>query len=129
MKEYKTIEDLNSAPEEIQNEMQDMINSLPPEELEIGLLDTILGGNVFLVETVEDLTQIKTGNWSASDERYLDVTEAVFIPDVIEETPTGKYWLYVVITNNSGGSSYYIPREIFAMCENLMASSEASEGK
>lgn len=69
-----------------------------------------LGGAFYVVETAEDLKQIKVlekddnGGWNS-----LYYTEGSF--DSAEFLANGRYAAFLMIWNNAGGNTYFIPQE------------------
>lgn len=82
------------------------------------------GGGCYLVETDEDLAEIETLSWSyrPGDNRYLNLSEIAAPFDVAEWIPSGEYVNIFLATNNAGGNTYFIPREIAERNETVLES-------
>jgi hypothetical protein len=87
-----------------------------PEDVEFM---TYLGGNVFLVETEDDLMQVTSmdSEFGKQHGRWPNVTEAVLSWDdckyVLNADGTADYALLFAATNDAGGSSWFIPRHLW----------------
>ena len=82
------------------------------------------GGKCYLVETDEDLRRIETALWSykPGDNRYLNLMETAAPFDSAEWVPGGAYVNIFLATNNAGGNTYFIPREIAERNETVLES-------
>lgn len=95
MKTYTNCEDLKEISEEIYLEYKYILDTYDysPDDLY-----RALGGNVTLLETIDEA-------------RTLDISPT--FNDVYHLTPSRKYIIYVLITNNAGGTSYIFPSEFY----------------
>jgi len=69
-----------------------------------------LGGPILLTETEEDLRQIITAK--SSDSKFLSIVDTEDIFDICEYFDNGKYVYILLCTNNGGGTTYLVPREL-----------------
>lgn len=67
------------------------------------------GGHFFIIETVEELSKVPTT--VEKDGAFLSAAETTAPYDVAEMV--GEYIMLVLITNNSGGNSYFIPEAVW----------------
>lgn len=77
----------------------------------------LFGGSFFILEKEEDLKQVKAPMWDPGDGFALgDLTTEQGNPAfdcVAQITHDGRMWLaFLVITNNSGGHTYFVPQEL-----------------
>lgn len=79
------------------------------------------GGYFYLIETVEDLKNIETAKLSPDRQIYLNILEAASQFDNAEELTDGYVTLFLA-TNNSGGNTYIIPKNIVDQCPNIKES-------
>jgi len=63
------------------------------------------GGDVFVIETAEDLDKIETSTGQS-------IREAPQSFDGCNEMLDGTYTEFFLCTNNAGGNSYYVPKAI-----------------
>jgi len=77
----------------------------------------LLGGNIFLIETVEDLKEIDTTVPRTDTQGYKSLYETSAIFDIAYYIgPNQEYAMIVLIVNNSGGPTFYIPKDIYTQC-------------
>lgn len=97
------------------------------------------GGDAFVVETEEDLKQIDTlagidaagsivERLSDKAVRSANITETASDYDGAEYIANGKYVFIFLATNNAGGATYYIPREIADKHPTIAESIARAEG-
>jgi len=118
MKSYNSLGDLKEAPEAIRSYYNKIYEdtAIPVDE---SFMDA-LGGEVHLVTEPEDLKFIYSGfdpakNLSNSSDSYDQCSWE------------GDYVLIFTATNNAGGPSYWIPREIAQRSSNVLRSIEETE--
>jgi hypothetical protein len=70
------------------------------------------GGVFFLVEDHDDLDKISTATFDEQLNRYRTLLETGDEFDVCEYTKDGLFVQVLLITNNAGGHTYLIPKEI-----------------
>jgi hypothetical protein len=116
MLEFKNLKDLKAA----NMELHDFLVYLVFEGDENESFEFLFGGNLFIIENLDELSNIK----GASNASLL---EACDMYDVAEYTD--KFAIFALITNNSGGNSYAIPRHIADMCPNVDASIQMHNGE
>jgi hypothetical protein len=69
-----------------------------------------LGGDVFVVETTDDLKDVYIGY--DDKDQPLDIRNTADVVDSAFYFPSKNWILIFVATNNAGGSSYIIPKDI-----------------
>ena len=84
----------------------------------------LLGGVPHLVETYNDLKEIKILDFAA--ETAKDITERAGIFEVAEYLASKKFMLLYNTTSNSGGVGYYIPSKFYMSCPNILESHRLS---
>ena len=105
----------------------------PDSESALGeSVENSFGGNFFLVESKNDLHQIKTARnikvYSERNSQYLSIEDEPDGMDVCEWLDNDKDSGYVVValfTNNAGGNTYFIPAEF--VTENVLKSIELTQ--
>lgn len=141
MKVFSTMEALKEAPETVYAEMKALIDNMSSEgDIDVGyendenFFSYMLGGDVYVVETVDDLKEIQVlksidadGNivgWlDKSGIRAANITEAAGDFDAADFIlPDNNFIALFMATNNSGGNVYYIPKEVFDQCPNIVES-------
>lgn len=88
--------------------------------------DVYFGGGFYLVESLEDLKQIETMMPQPEQNRYLSLADNAAVFDVCEWTSSGKFVNVSLITNNSGGNTYLIPKSIAEQSPNVLTSIQLS---
>ncbi len=85
-----------------------------------GFFEADFGGDVFLVETLEDLDQIDTlEDDPANKARRLNIRETASTFDQAAYLP-GRTWAIIwMATNNNGGNAYFIPKCVVEQCPNI----------
>ena len=123
---YKTFKELKSAPKDIQDYYMDMECREPP--IEETQFMYYYGGDVYLVETEKDLTQIDTPLFKEETppERWLDITETSAAFDSCDWISAGTYVQVYTVTTNSGGPTYFIPKGLADKCPNVLRSIDLS---
>ena len=97
--------------------------------------DGYIGGDVFIVETEEDLLSIKTYDLENDNANVMNTVTSWDVFSFIEgDNGEYTYALFVMITNNSGGDSFYVPKSLFGkarVVEHFLASNEVqgNDGK
>jgi len=82
--------------------------------------DYLLGGSPCLVDSYNDLKEIKVLNFAV--EQMKDITETPGVFEVAEQLYGGRYTLLYNTTSNSGGTGYYIPSKFNMSCLNILKS-------
>lgn len=80
----------------------------------------LFGGDLCVVEASEELSQIKGVDGSALTDAVDTYDIAVWYKD---------YAIFALMTNNSGGTTYAIPKEIAEQCVNVEASIQMHAGE
>jgi hypothetical protein len=76
-------------------------------------IEADFGGGIFIVESAQELGEIETASWSEEHGRYFSLAEVAAVFDVAEwAEPGGEYAVFLLITNNAGGNTYFVPRHI-----------------
>ena len=127
----ETIGEFHAAelPESIHDYIDEIVMSL---EAECNVLpeDTfmdILGGDFYIVESPEDLKEIKTFHFGRTGE-FLTLAEASGAFDEMTKIGEDEYVTLLVITNNSGGNTYFIPIDIYNGSRFLIESYSLTNG-
>jgi hypothetical protein len=111
MKEFKDIIDLKGLPHEdsLINVITDFLELDTALDFIAGFpFVSIFGGNLFLIETKEDLKSICPN--LESDEGYITPFDTF---NDVHITPEKRvYILLSIINNNAGGPTYIVPQEI-----------------
>jgi hypothetical protein len=138
MKKFRTLLELKDAPQEVFLEIKTImmaaIRTVKESKMRAGPLaidsalqpfDSMLGGDVFLVEGLEDLKEI-----THYDDDWWSVLEKPGMFDAAYYTPSQEFIFMFFTTNDSGGNSYYIPKDIADCVPNIKKCIELSnEGK
>lgn len=128
MKEYKNFDELERAEPEVFRHVYSTFTDEMPDESPAGVsFEEIFGGSVFEVESVDDLAQINTTKLSSDEARWANLLEAA---DAFEECrwlADGTHVVLFTTTNNSGGPTYFIPKEVAETCPNVIESIERTD--
>jgi hypothetical protein len=117
MKTFFSIKELaadDTVPSVIREETLAFQRMLKRNDLEINDeqlddLNYLSGGPICIVETAEDLKEIKTFEEHEYQERWLDITEKASTFDIACWVHKEKEWAqFWNATNNSGGTVYYV---------------------
>lgn len=111
MKTFKTFGELESAPKEIQNVMEQFLQGICDTTNDYRVIankkDTTIseltGGAWYVAETIEDV------NFIHANQNYAWGK----IPFEIEEQVDGGWWHMWTATNNSGGPSWFVPNGLY----------------
>jgi hypothetical protein len=104
------------------NELFNYFNKLINEDSLQETFGYLFGGNLFIIESPEELRNIKgVQNFS--------VDEAVDDYDVAEWTDEGNFAIFALITNNSGGNSYAVPKSIVELFPTVDANIQFHAGE
>jgi hypothetical protein len=119
MKEFKTAEELMEFNQLVGDRyLEIMVDYLPYETVEnIGKypFNEVFGGNVFVVESPEDLREIRTVNRTS-------LAEAPAVFDICQWYFNFTFVEVFLATNNAGGNTYLIPDDIANNSENVLKS-------
>lgn len=126
MRQYRNFEELMAAPSAVLRFFLDMENF--PEEAPLTKESFMLwyGGDVFVVETDEDLKEIST-SIADSPERWKSVDEVADSFDQARWLPDESYVVLFMAWNDSGGPSYFVPKEIAERHPTVLESIRLSE--
>jgi len=81
--------------------------------MDIEFMET-LGGNVFILETAEDLKQI-----SVNESTLFDTPSMFDIAHLLQDL---KYMLLATMTSETGGATYFIPDSVFLAHSSILMS-------
>jgi len=128
MKTYNSLTDLKEAPEAIYKYYKDFCKDI---DLEGDDFDAELGGLVHIVEQVEDLKEISSG-YEKTEGGYLSLAEHhglfdwcgwdTILDNAAELGFKEDYFFVFYATSNSGGPTFWIPREIVSVSPNILLS-------
>ena len=128
MKRYTSLTDLKEVPAAIYKFYKGFCEDI---DLEGDDFDAESGGLVYIVEQVEDLNEISSG-YEKAEGGYLSLLEhpGLFdwcgwdtgIDNAADFGFKGDYFFVFYATNNSGGPSFWIPREIALSQPNVLLS-------
>jgi len=119
LKEFNTLREISESDtsQTIYNEIKFLMEGIAKETVElvenedvthlamdIEFMET-LGGNIFILETIEDLKQIPVNDTS--------LLEHAAIFDVAFLLQDLRHMLLVTITSDTGGATYFIPDFVF----------------
>ena len=132
MKEFNRIRDIGDFPE-----VRKHLLSVSDREVLGQTFEDYFGGQVFVVESIQDLHQIPTGFQPGEvdkDPGHLGLVDG-FLP--LSSTPYNydmcevidNYTVILLITNNAGGPVWYVPNEIARHSENIERSIELCKGE
>ena len=125
MKIYKSFDDLVSAPKEIYDYFMAMESSQVP--LTSTEFVESYGGNVYVIETLVDLHEIKGNEESESSvNEWASILEKPSEFDICRYTRSGKFVEIYCTTTDAGGPSFFIPREVADRCPNVTESIKLS---
>lgn len=118
MLEFNTYQDLKNTNMELYNYFEPLVS----EEEQVETFDYLFGGRLYIIETLSELENIKGVN-------NANLLEAVDQYDVADWSDPGNFAIFVLITSNSGGNSYAIPKYIADQCPNVDASIQYRAGE
>jgi len=126
VREYKNLQEMFDAAPVIQAFMVAISKEpqLQSEKLLEGesFFQYAFGGNVYVVETLEDLKEIHTLEPSPDETRWLSILEAASSFDQAVYLPGERWVMMWMATNNNGGPSFFIPRELADQVTNIKKS-------
>jgi len=83
---------------------------------------TLFGGDIFVCVEFSDLNSIATCATDEGETRWLSIVEHADSFDAAEWL-SGGYGVFIMLcTNNDGGNSYYVPRDLVIACTNIQES-------
>ena len=74
-------------------------------------IEDIFGGRFYLVETEDDLKEIKTAKYNKDTNDYYNILEIASEFDTAK-TLDPKFVMFFLATNNGGGNSYLVPYDM-----------------
>jgi|GEM_PF-2655114 len=76
------------------------------------------GGDIHIVESSKDLVEISLpSSWGADEDK--NITQGAEVFDIARYCCKGKYAEILLITNNGGGNTYFIPYSVVKQCKNV----------
>lgn len=103
---------------------EDVVGKVDPDGYLEFDYEYLFGGLPHLIETFNDLKEIKIQDFS--DGITKDITEKEGIFEIAEYLANKKFIFLYNTTSNSGGIGYYIPSKFYASCPNLLKSHQLS---
>lgn len=118
MKEYKNLTELESAHKLI---IEDITNCIFADDKKLEFVESV-GGNVFVVETIEDLKEVKGAKGDS-------LFNAVTVFDAVEMIGhDGEFLFFLNVNSSNGGPSYYVPKAIYLENQNCIDSYDMNNG-
>ncbi len=99
MQVFEDISQMSAVPGDIWLHMSGIVNEQTFMEY--------LGGDVYLLETLDDLAQVTV--WGCGG----TLASAAGDFDIAEELPGGEHAVFVSITSNAGGATYFVPKQLW----------------
>ena len=118
MLEINHLFDLKLVSDELFNYFETMIAASDYNEE----FEYLFGGKLYIIQSISELSEIKGVSNSS-------LLEAVDQYDIAEYTENEAYAIFVYITNNSGGNTYAIPKDIADQCINVEATIQYRAGE
>lgn len=85
------------------------------------VFDYYLGGKPCIIEETADLSNLTLYEENPETGDWFNILEKPGVFDVVDELEGG--WIaFVIISNDSGGNTYFIPEWMKAHCENIQKS-------
>jgi hypothetical protein len=126
MKTYKNFKELNNADPLIYSEIFDISDIVDFEEP----FTFSLGGDIIVIESLNELENVVTYTDEGFRMVSSNVTKDLGLYDVLEYLgPNKEFLMLVYITNNSGGITWFIPKEIYQQCNTITSSKEIKKCK
>lgn len=124
MKEFDNIVEMREAgvAQVILEEFSALVNNLaleldePPDSISF---DVELGGRLFVVEDEEDLEQIETFVEDPETKGWKNITQVGDAFDDAYLTMDDSHVVIYKVTNNAGGPTFFIPKEVADKCANI----------
>lgn len=128
MKEFKTLRQISESntDQSIYNEIKFLMERIAVDGVELVEGEDIthlamdidfmeaLGGNVFVLETEEDLKQISVND--------TNLFEAATLFDIAHLLQDLKHMVLVTMTSDTGGATYFVPDSIFSYHSTILMS-------
>lgn len=120
MKIIKNLQELKTAKDEIKELFRDLLNSEDeyreellknPNEAATFFMNYI-GGYIYIIESLDEISQIDTGLYNDAEARYFNLSEVSDSFDICEWTEDKQFVEIMMVTSNSGGSIYLVPRAL-----------------
>jgi hypothetical protein len=125
MKIYKNFGELKNAPGDIYEYFLVMESREPPHD-DYPFMD-YYGGDVVLIEKLEELKEVNTTIATDDDSRWLNILETPDSFDSCRWIAGGRFVEIFTATTDAGGPSYFIPKYIADDCPNVLRSIELSK--
>lgn len=108
-----------TIPKDIQTEITRWLRDVDPLDLSDTLYDTF-GNDIFVIEAEEELSKVQGLHRTDREKFYQELDKGPASFDICEKVGEGNYILCVLMTNNSGGPAYFIPKDLWT--PNVLAS-------
>ena len=118
MLEFNYLSDLKIASVELHNYLKATIHDSEYKDS----FEWLFGGKFYVIESLPELSEIKGVNGAS-------LLEAVDQYDVAEYTEAENFAIFALMTNNSGGNTYAIPKYIADQCANVEAAIQYHAGE
>jgi len=116
MIKYTTTNDYGKMPQDIREHIEEALAG------QLGTFDMLLGGDVFVLEKLEELSEItvdyENGGTAADTVAPIDVAERF-----------SQHTLLLLVTNDGGGPSYFIPNLLADHCIIVQSIIKATQGE
>lgn len=126
MNQFRQFSELKKAHGDIYGYLSGVLEEMTVSE-DVTTFDASLGGDIFVVETIEDLQAIESHAVRGGDLCIDKLSDTACVFDICEWVLDGKFLEIFIATNNSGGPTYYIPREIALASPTVMQSIELTK--
>ena len=120
MKKFEKFEELTILADCLQGYFKTILGDVDEEDMSENIAD-VLGGDVFLCETTDDLLKVEGVRHGGDGFNYQNIIDGIPGFDVGEYLGDKEFAVLALMTNNAGGDSYIIPKELFQHIPNLEA--------
>jgi hypothetical protein len=117
----------NEAPESLIDLIKEMYISIDSDDEEDFEMD--LGGGFYLIESLEDLSEIYTATLNEDTNEFYTINERADFFDICEYTSCKQFVQVLLCTNNAGGNTFLIPAAIAEQTPTVLESIERSLNK
>lgn len=121
MKVFKKLSELKLFNENLYNRYLATLISYvdDPIDSDETPIDSVFGGDIKLIETVEDLAEIPTCQSHPDGKRYYNILEVADIYDACEWIDEKRFVEIFLATNNGGGDIFIVPSKVVELCPNI----------
>jgi hypothetical protein len=120
MKIYKNLEEFQSASDDVKAQFNVLFEN--PDDYNLMLFDhpedaptafmNYLGGYIYVIESLDDIKQIDVDSYCEPENRFYNLSETSGVFDMCEWTKDHKFVQVMMVTSNSGGAIYLVPRHL-----------------